>query len=79
MYESHGNRFFVESKSPLQTFMLVVGFRWNFVVTLVPMWVAPNLITMVGLIINVATSIILMWLCPTATEPVKTIFFHPPP
>ena len=45
--------------------------RWNFVVTLVPLWVAPNLITMVGLVINVVTSVILMWMCPTATEPVR--------
>ena len=42
--------------------------------TLVPMWVAPNLITMVGLVINVVTSIVLMWACPTATEPVSLAF-----
>jgi len=38
------------------------------VVTWVPLWVAPNLITMLGLIVNVLTSLVLMWYCPTATE-----------
>ena len=38
------------------------------VVTLVPLWVAPNLITIVGLIINILTSLILVLYCPTATE-----------
>jgi len=41
---------------------------WNWFVTLCPMWVAPNLITMVGLAINLATSALLVWYCPTATE-----------
>ena len=37
-------------------------------VTLVPLWVAPNLITIVGLAINIVTSLVLVWHCPTATE-----------
>jgi len=41
---------------------------WNWFVTLVPLWVAPNLITMVGLAINIVTSLVLVWYCPTATE-----------
>jgi len=41
---------------------------WNWFVTLCPMWVAPNLITMVGLVINIVTSLVLVWYCPTATE-----------
>jgi len=41
---------------------------WNWFVTLVPLWVAPNLITMVGLAINIITSLVLVWYCPTATE-----------
>jgi len=41
---------------------------WNWVVTLVPLWIAPNLITIVGLIINILTSLILVLYCPTATE-----------
>jgi len=41
---------------------------WNWLVTLVPLWVAPNLITIVGLAINILTSVILMYYSPTATE-----------
>lgn len=41
---------------------------WNWVVTLVPLWVAPNLITMVGLAVNIATTLVLVYHCPTATE-----------
>ena len=33
---------------------------WNWLVTLCPMWVAPNLITIVGLAINIATSAVLV-------------------
>jgi len=43
---------------------------WNFVVGLMPMWVAPNLITIVGLAVNVFTSLIHLYYCPTATEEV---------
>ena len=35
---------------------------------LFPMWVAPNTITIVGLLVNVATSLLLMFYCPTAIE-----------
>ena len=45
--------------------------RWNFVVSQVPLWVAPNLITMVGLAVNIGTALILFLCCPTLTEPVK--------
>jgi len=41
---------------------------WNWFVTFVPLWVAPNLITIVGLAINISTSLVLVWYCPTATE-----------
>lgn len=41
---------------------------WNWLVTLVPLWVAPNLITIVGLIINIVTSLILFYYSPKATE-----------
>ncbi len=42
---------------------------WTTVVTWVPMWVAPNLITIVGLAINVLTTLALVAYCPGATEP----------
>lgn len=34
---------------------------WNWLTTKVPIWLAPNLITIVGLFINVVTSLILTW------------------
>ena len=34
---------------------------WEFFVTLIPIWVAPNLITLAGLIINIAGSTIFLW------------------
>lgn len=41
---------------------------WNYVVSFMPMWLAPNLITIIGLAINVFTSLIMLYYCPTATE-----------
>ena len=49
----------------------LVCFRWRFVIEYVPMWLAPNAITMIGLVINIVTSVILIYYCPTATEPVS--------
>merc|ERR1712241_696067 len=43
---------------------------WNFVVGLMPMGLAPNLITIIGLAVNVFTSLILLYYAPTATEEV---------
>lgn len=34
---------------------------WCWLLSKLPLWLAPNLITVVGLIINIATSIILIW------------------
>jgi len=39
---------------------------WRWLVEQVPLWVAPNLITIVGLIINVGTSLLLMYYSPDA-------------
>eukprot|EP00051_Salpingoeca_urceolata_P032994 m.18375 g.18375 ORF g.18375 m.18375 type:complete len:376 (-) comp5708_c0_seq1:308-1435(-) len=41
---------------------------WNFVVSLFPLWVAPNLITFVGLMINVITTVIMVYYNPTASD-----------
>lgn len=47
---------------------------WEWLVRRVPAWMAPNLITIVGLIINICTTIILVCYCPTATEQVRKRF-----
>nr|CAD7600023.1 unnamed protein product [Timema genevievae] len=39
---------------------------WNWLVSKVPPWLAPNLITVVGLIINILTTLILVWFSPDA-------------
>ncbi|KAI5614921.1 cholinephosphotransferase 1, partial [Silurus asotus] len=41
---------------------------WNWLVQQIPTWLAPNTLTITGLIINVFTTIILVIYCPTATE-----------
>lgn len=34
---------------------------WNWLVSKIPIWLAPNLLTICGLIINIVTSLILVW------------------
>jgi hypothetical protein len=33
---------------------------WKWLVQYCPLWVAPNLVTIVGLVINIGTSVLLM-------------------
>ena len=44
----------------------VLQMLWRWLVEQIPLWVAPNLITIVGLIINVGTSLLLMYYSPDA-------------
>lgn len=44
---------------------------WEWLVGRVPAWIAPNLITIIGLLINVFTTLLLVCYCPTATEQVS--------
>lgn len=46
----------------------VMQIFWRWLVELFPKWIAPNTITIVGLLINIATSLLLMLYCPTAVE-----------
>ena len=46
---------------------------WNYVVTLVPLWVAPNLITLTGLILNMLAAFGLIFNCPSAKEEISGI------
>lgn len=41
---------------------------WDGVVQLYPMWLAPNLITLIGLVINLLTVLVLSHFCFSATE-----------
>jgi ethanolaminephosphotransferase len=42
---------------------------WEFAVTLLPMWMAPNLVTFTGLLIVGATTSLLVWYDPTFSTP----------
>ncbi|XP_020817845.1 cholinephosphotransferase 1 isoform X2 [Drosophila serrata] len=42
---------------------------WNWLVAQTPLWLAPNLITIVGLILNVVTTLILICYSPNGVEP----------
>lgn len=44
---------------------------WEWLVGRVPAWIAPNLITIIGLATNVFTTLVLVYYCPTATEQVR--------
>ncbi|XP_034019073.1 cholinephosphotransferase 1 [Thalassophryne amazonica] len=41
---------------------------WNWLVQQIPTWVAPNTLTIAGLLVNVISTVILVYYCPTATE-----------
>ncbi|KAA0711743.1 Choline/ethanolaminephosphotransferase 1 [Triplophysa tibetana] len=41
---------------------------WEWLVHRMPPWIAPNLITIVGLATNIFTTLVLVYYCPTATE-----------
>lgn len=45
---------------------------WNWLVSTVPLWVAPNLLTMVGLLVNVLTTLLLVWYSPDAKSEVSS-------
>lgn len=47
---------------------------WEWLVRRMPPWIAPNLITIVGLATNIFTTLVLVYYCPTATEQVS--HFH---
>lgn len=44
---------------------------WNWVTTKCPLWLAPNLMTITGLAVNIVTSLLLVCYSPTATQEVK--------
>ncbi|KFM82416.1 Cholinephosphotransferase 1, partial [Stegodyphus mimosarum] len=41
---------------------------WNWLVQKLPLWLAPNLMTISGLLINILTSVILICYSPDATQ-----------
>lgn len=59
------HKYSVAGRSLLEPCMQIY---WNWLVEKVPLWLAPNTITMVGLVMNVITTLIVVYYCPTATE-----------
>ncbi|XP_006609176.1 cholinephosphotransferase 1 isoform X1 [Apis laboriosa] len=58
-----------EHKYSCTTSSLLDGFLqpwWDWLVSKVPLWLAPNLITIVGLIVNIATTLVLVYYSPDA-------------
>jgi hypothetical protein len=49
---------------------------WKWLVEFCPLWVAPNLLTIIGLALNIGTSILLMILTDGATEQVHRFIFY---
>lgn len=39
---------------------------WTWLVSLTPLWVAPNALTIVGLLVNIITSLLLLYHAPDA-------------
>ena len=44
---------------------------WNWLVQCTPLWLAPNLITIVGLIVNILTSLVLVYYSPDCKQQVR--------
>lgn len=46
---------------------------WNWLVTQTPIWIAPNLITLIGLIVNIVTTLLIIRYSPDATSDVSPL------
>lgn len=44
---------------------------WNWLIQQIPIWIAPNTLTIVGLLVNILSTAVLVYYCPTATEEVS--------
>lgn len=44
---------------------------WDWLVSKIPLWLAPNLITIIGLIINILTTLVLVYYSPDAKAEVS--------
>lgn len=44
---------------------------WNWLVLQIPIWLAPNLITLIGLIVNIVTTLVIIRYSPDANSEVS--------
>lgn len=49
---------------------------WNWLVDKVPIWLAPNLITLSGLFVNICTTLLLVYYSPDAKSEVSSKFLR---
>lgn len=63
------------SASSASLFDPVLQHWWNWLVKQVPLWLAPNLITILGLIVNILTSLILIYYSPDCRSEVGIFNF----
>eukprot|EP00128_Syssomonas_multiformis_P002934 Colp12_sorted_trinity150504_noHs@1224 len=54
------------SASPFDKYVMTPF--WNWLVSLIPLWLAPNVITFFGLLVNIFTTLALAYYSPHATE-----------
>ena len=66
------HKYSCQSASILEPFMQN---WWNWVVQQLPLWLAPNLITITGLFVNIVTSLILVYYSPDGKKEVRK-FMH---
>lgn len=45
---------------------------WNWLIQQTPTWIAPNTLTIVGLLVNIISTVVLVYYCPTAKEEVSS-------
>lgn len=62
------HKYYAEDSSLLDPYLQPY---WNFVVKLIPMWMAPNLITLAGLVVNIVTTLFVMWYSPDCLSEVN--------
>lgn len=48
---------------------------WNWLVLQTPIWLAPNLITLIGLVVNVLTTLLIIRYSPDANSEVSELFY----
>ena len=62
---------FKPTQQPCLQLRLVLKVYWNWLVQQIPLWVAPNLLTWVGLMVNVITTGLAVFYNPTLEEGVE--------
>lgn len=61
-----------ESRSLADTYL---QHFWNWLLLKTPIWLAPNLITLIGLVVNVVTTLLIIRYSPDANSDVSCFYF----